>query len=137
MTAPAALDADVAPASPAPRPVPRLSRWSRSGMLGLAVLAFWLFIAVAGPWILPHSINDMGTAGVFEGVSFTHPFGTDYLGRDMLSRVMDGTRSSLISEPGSAPLTSFFGGFSFAKAAQQMIAVSTINTMPVFRFSME
>jgi peptide/nickel transport system permease protein len=34
-------------------------------------------------------------AGVFEKVSWTHPFGTDYLGRDMLSRVIDGTRYTI------------------------------------------
>ncbi|UUZ65502.1 ABC transporter permease [Polaromonas sp. P1-6] len=67
-------------------------RWSRTGLLGLAVLVFWLFIAAAGPWILPHSSGDMGTAGVFEAISRTHWLGTDYLGRDILSRVMDGAR---------------------------------------------
>src|SRR6185369_198959 len=71
--------------------IPRLSRWSRSGLVGLAVLAFWFFIAAFGPWMMPHSITDMGAAGVFEKISFTHPFGTDYLGRDVLSRIMDGT----------------------------------------------
>ncbi|OIQ76861.1 glutathione transport system permease protein GsiD [mine drainage metagenome] len=83
----------VSPASeavPAPRLVPRLSRWSRTGLLGLAVLAFWVVIATAGPWILPHGSGEMGTAGVFEGMSTTHLLGTDYLGRDILSRVMDG-----------------------------------------------
>ena len=83
------------PAVPAARIVPRLGRWSRSGLVGLAVLAFWFFIAAFGPWLLPHSINDMGTAGVFEKISWTHPFGTDYLGRDMLSRVMDGARYTI------------------------------------------
>jgi len=75
--------------------IPRLSRWSRSGLVGLAVLAFWFLIAALGPWILPHSINDMGAAGVFEAISFTHPFGTDYLGRDVLSRIMDGARYTI------------------------------------------
>jgi peptide/nickel transport system permease protein len=75
--------------------VPRLSRWSRSGLLGLAVLAFWFAVAALGPWLLPQDINAMGTAGVFEGIGWTHPFGTDYLGRDMLSRVVDGARYTI------------------------------------------
>lgn len=79
-------------AAPAARLVPLLSRWSRTGLLGLAVLTFWVVIAAAGPWILPHSSGDMGTANVFEGMSATHLLGTDYLGRDILSRVMDGAR---------------------------------------------
>ncbi|MEO8133109.1 MAG: ABC transporter permease [Betaproteobacteria bacterium] len=102
MTAPAVLAApDPSPeppdtaVAPVARAVPRLSRWSRSGQVGLVVLAFWFFIAAVGPWILPHSSSDMGAAGVFEAVSLTHPFGTDYLGRDMLSRVMDGARYTI------------------------------------------
>jgi peptide/nickel transport system permease protein len=95
MSTPAAIEPEVASATsaaPAARAVPRLSRWSRSGLLGLGVLAFWFFIAAAGPWLLPHSATDMGAAGVFEKVSLTHPFNHDYLGRDMLSRIMDGAR---------------------------------------------
>lgn len=80
------------PAAVPARLVPRLSRWSRTGLLGLAVLVFWLFIAAAGPWILPHGSGDMSTAGVFDAISWTHWLGTDYLGRDILSRVMDGAR---------------------------------------------
>lgn len=82
----------IPPAAVPARLVPRLSRWSRTGLLGLAVLVFWLFIAAAGPWILPHGSGDMGTAGVFDAISRTHWLGTDYLGRDILSRVMDGAR---------------------------------------------
>jgi ABC-type dipeptide/oligopeptide/nickel transport system permease subunit len=66
-------------AAPAGRAVPRLSRWSRSGLAGLAVLALWFFVALAAPWIMPHEIGALGTAGVFEPVSWTHWFGTDYL----------------------------------------------------------
>jgi peptide/nickel transport system permease protein len=98
MTTDVALAPDEPPAPPdaaVARVVPRLSRWSRSGLLGLGVLAFWFFIAAAGPWLLPHSASDMGTAGVFEKVSLTHWFGTDYLGRDMLSRIMDGARYTI------------------------------------------
>ena len=72
-----------------------LSRWSRSGLFGLAVLAAWLFVALFGPWLMPHGIGDMGAAGVFEKISLTHPFGTDYLGRDVLSRIIDGTRYTI------------------------------------------
>ena len=95
MSTPAAIEPDAIAAAPAARAVTRLSRWSRSGLLGLGVLAFWFFIAAAGPWLLPHSATDMGAAGVFEKVSLTHPFGTDYLGRDMLSRIMDGARYTI------------------------------------------
>lgn len=72
--------------------VPRFARWSKTGLLGLALLGFWLFIAAAGPWILPHDAAEMSSAGVFEPISMAHLLGTDYLGRDLLSRVLDGAR---------------------------------------------
>jgi peptide/nickel transport system permease protein len=91
----AAIIPPAPPETPAARVASRRSRWSKAGLLGLVVVAFWAFLAVAGPWLLPHDINDMGTAGVFDPISWTHPFGTDYLGRDMLSRVIDGTRYTI------------------------------------------
>jgi peptide/nickel transport system permease protein len=93
--------------------VPRLGRWSRAGLVGLVVVTFWLVIAIIGPWILPHDINAFGSAGVFEKISWTHPFGTDYLGRDMLSRVIDGTRYTigiaLIATVFACLMGTFFG----------------------------
>ena len=82
-----------APATAAPaRPGPRFGHWSRAGLLGLVVIGFWLFIAAAGPWILQHEEAVMSIDQVFESISLTHLLGTDYLGRDMLSRVLDGAR---------------------------------------------
>lgn len=75
--------------------VKRMARWSRSGLFGLAVLALWFAIAAFGPWMMPHGSGDMGAAGVFEKISLAHPFGTDYLGRDVLSRIVDGTRYTI------------------------------------------
>ena len=95
MTSPVS-DLTPAPARPASaRLVPRLGRWSRAGRLGLVVLGFWLLMAAVGPWILPHDATEMSDAQVFEPISLAHLLGTDYLGRDMLSRVLDGARYTL------------------------------------------
>ncbi len=67
-------------------------RWSFAGMLGLVVLVFWLLVATVGPLLLTDGSTDMSSAGVFAGMSAAHPLGTDYLGRDMLSRLVQGTR---------------------------------------------
>lgn len=95
----AAIDADVAPDSAAtlapPGRVPRLARWSTAGRVGLAMLAAWLLIAIAGPWVLPAGMGDMGAAGVFEPVSLKHLLGTDYLGRDMVYRIVEGARYTI------------------------------------------
>lgn len=62
------------------------------GLLGLAVLLAWLLIAAFGPALLGHDGADMGDADVFAQMSAQHWLGTDYLGRDMLARVIQGAR---------------------------------------------
>jgi len=87
-------------ASPAVLPVeatpPKLQRRRRGfgwgGLLGLAVIAFWALAALFGPSLMSHSISAMGGADVFAPMSSAHWLGTDYLGRDMLARVVDGAR---------------------------------------------
>jgi len=92
MSTPSAL----VPAQIAPAPAKRLlSGWSRAGIVGLVVLAFWLLVAIFAPWIQPHGASEMLESGVFQGMSSKHWLGTDYLGRDMLSRVIDGTRYTI------------------------------------------
>ncbi len=62
-------------------------------MLGAIVL-----VALLAPWLAPHP-GDAGTAThpfqVLQAPSSAHPFGTDLVGRDLLTRVMYGARISL------------------------------------------
>ena len=67
-----------------------LAGWSFTGKVGLAVLAFWLAIALVAPFV-PTALGEMSDAGVFEGIGAQHWLGTDYLGRDMLVRIVAGT----------------------------------------------
>jgi peptide/nickel transport system permease protein len=69
-----------------------LAGFGASGLLGLAVLLFWVLAALFGPWFLSHSSAAMGGDLVFAPVSAAHWLGTDYLGRDMLARVIEGAR---------------------------------------------
>lgn len=65
--------------------------------LGLAGLLLVLTLVVVGslaPFIAPHGQNEM-TFVPFQGPTWGHPFGTDKLGRDILSRVIFGARISL------------------------------------------
>jgi peptide/nickel transport system permease protein len=74
--------------------VPRFVR-TPSGIVGLSLLAFVLFVAIAGPFLAPHSITEtVGAPG--QPPSSTTPFGTDFLGRDVLSRVLHGGHSVLL-----------------------------------------
>ena len=63
-----------------------------SGIIGLALVVFWLFIALFGPMLAPHGVGAIVAYEVFEPMSAQYLLGTDYLGRDMLSRVLYGTR---------------------------------------------
>jgi peptide/nickel transport system permease protein len=74
----------------------RLPKLSLLGWLGVAVIVGWVLVAFFGPWISPYRpgrIVDMN--GVFGPMSAAHPMGSDYMGRDMLSRIIDGTRYTL------------------------------------------
>lgn len=63
------------------------------GVMGVAILAF---IAIFAPYMTPYAPWEQNIDESFYPPSFRHPFGTDSLGRDLLSRVMFGTRVSLI-----------------------------------------
>ena len=69
----------------------RLAHFGVTGWLGLAVIAFWTAAAVFGPAMLSQR-GDFGGGEVFAPMSAAHWFGTDYLGRDMLARVIEGAR---------------------------------------------
>ena len=65
---------------------------------GGIVLGLIVLVAILAPWIAPYP-NDAGNAThpfqVLAPPSSSHPFGTDLVGRDLLSRVMFGARISL------------------------------------------
>ncbi|OBC17149.1 ABC transporter permease [Mycobacterium sp. 852013-50091_SCH5140682] len=62
-----------------------------SGVVLLAVV----FIAVAAQWITPFGINDIDVPSALQGPSGSHWFGTDELGRDVLSRVLVAVQASM------------------------------------------
>ena len=91
-------------ASPPPgeRPAPiraflrRLIRTKRLGAIGGAVFLLFLFCGVFANIIAPYDMNDADMARRLEAPSFAHPFGTDHLGRDVLSRILIGGQVSMI-----------------------------------------
>ncbi|MGF1551396.1 MAG: ABC transporter permease [Paracoccaceae bacterium] len=87
-----------APAEDAP-PERRSRAWAtlrrdRKAQAGLIVLALFVLGALFAPWIAPNDPNEM-TLDMMAGLSWAHPLGTDDLGRDLLSRILYGTRVSL------------------------------------------
>lgn len=68
-------------------------------LFGVAVIALFVLLAVVGPWMAPYPGQGEGESDVAARMlapSLAHPFGTDGLGRDMLSRVMVGARPALV-----------------------------------------
>ena len=81
--------------------VATLLRRDRGGMLGLIMFLLIVGAALFSPWIAPHdplkqNLRDskMPPAWTAEG-DWTYPLGTDNLGRDILSRIIYGSRVSL------------------------------------------
>jgi len=76
-------------------------RRSRAAVAGLLVLGVVLFLAIAANWISPHNPNEqvlerrLLPPAWSEGGARRHLLGTDHLGRDILSRVIYGSRISL------------------------------------------
>jgi len=63
--------------------------------IGAAVLVFSVALALAAPLISPYDPVATSWAAVRKPPSAAHPFGTDELGRDVLTRVIWGSRASL------------------------------------------
>ncbi|WP_028046829.1 ABC transporter permease [Cellulomonas sp. URHE0023] len=66
-----------------------------SGRLGLVILLGVLFLAAFGPALAPYDPLEGGDA-VLAGPSSAHWIGTDYLGRDVLSRILAGSTVSVL-----------------------------------------
>lgn len=103
----------LAPAISVPSRTNRSMRWfgrfGVSGLLGIVVLVFWLLAALFGPAVLARGFVGAGSAQVFAPMSATHWLGTDYLGRDMLVRVIDGARFTVGVAFGATLLASGLG----------------------------
>ena len=68
---------------------------SSSARVGAVLLALLAFTAIFGPLITPHDPTAIDPVQALKPPSLAHPFGTDNLGRDLLSRVIAGARVSL------------------------------------------
>ena len=65
-------------------------------LVGGAVLLGYVGVAISGNWWAPYPETALGTGAPFEGMSASHWFGTDGLGRDIFSRTVIATRIELI-----------------------------------------
>ncbi len=84
---------------------PWLEAWRRFRCNRVALASAWIVAAIvvaslAGPWLVQlfngFEYDTLGLDKRLANPSFTHPFGTDTLGRDLLARVLYGSRISLM-----------------------------------------
>lgn len=61
-------------------------------LAGATLLITWLVLAVGANWIAPYDPNAIDLMTLLQPPSLSYPFGTDHLGRDVLSRVIHGAR---------------------------------------------
>jgi peptide/nickel transport system permease protein len=76
---------------------------------GALILLFWIFCAVFGSAIAPHNPLAQQLLAVNAAPSRAHLFGTDQLGRDVLSRVITGSREILLIAVGATVLGTVLG----------------------------
>lgn len=70
-------------------------RFTTTGKIGAAIMIFWIIIAIFGPVIAPYGEAEFVTYDSFLPPFGEFVFGSDYLGRDILSRLLYGARLTL------------------------------------------
>lgn len=72
---------------------------SRVAVVGLIIVIFWIAVALLAPVLAPYSPTAQDSRAVNQPPSAQHLMGTDHLGRDILSRLMYGSRTILVLAP--------------------------------------
>ncbi len=87
----------------------RRLRRSTAALVGAGIVVVLLVVAIFADVLAPQSPIASDQTHTFERPSWDYPLGTDQLGRDMLSRVVHGTRISLLVGVSSVLLALFVG----------------------------
>ncbi len=122
----------------------RRARMSLLGRIAATVVVLCLALAVCGPWIAPYPAGSIVSQTVFGPMTWAHPLGIDYLGRDMLSRVLSGARYTIgvalpatLIASGAGTLLGMLAA-SWGGAADQVVsrAMDTLISFPSLIFSL-
>jgi len=82
---------------------------TNGGRFGVIFVTLLVFLAVFSPWITPVDPNEQDIVNRFGAPSFSHFLGTDYLGRDILSRVIYGCRIAVMVAFGAVTISALVG----------------------------
>src|SRR5881409_236202 len=71
---------------------------SRTAMIGMGILVFFTFLALAAPWLAPYgprqAVSDANPTSFLQRPNPLHPIGTNYFSFDIYSQVISGPRSA-------------------------------------------
>ncbi len=87
----------------------RRLRRRRGAIVGLVIVLLFIVMAVFAPWIAPYDPIETSWSAIRKAPSAEHWFGTDDIGRDVLSRVIWGTRASLLAGVVSVSISLLLG----------------------------
>src|SRR4030042_5739642 len=96
-----AVSPEVVPAKSEFRRVMRVFFGRKLVVVGGVLIVFLIITAIFAPWLAPYPPNDINMAQSLAKPSAEHWLGTDNLGRDVLSRIIYGARTSIIIAVGA------------------------------------
>jgi len=82
-----------------------------SGAIGLVLVVLHLTISVLSPWIVPYDFKAISASLILSPPDSAHWFGTDQLGRDVLTRTLLGGREAILVTLVATPIAVLWGGF--------------------------
>ena len=93
-----------------PRTLPALALRSPKSLVGIGVLFIVITLALLAPVLAPYSATEMHVLDRFRPPSRAYVLGTDFYGRDLLSRILHGYRTSLLVAGLSVAFAGVVGG---------------------------
>jgi peptide/nickel transport system permease protein len=91
------------------RRVIRVFMGRKLAVIGLVLIILLVLMAISASWLAPYDPDTTNVANRFQGPSMNHLLGTDSIGRDILSRVMYGSRTSLLVGVGAVAMATVVG----------------------------
>ncbi len=102
-------DVDALPRCPFVHLIKRRLMHNRVALIGLLIVMTYLVLALFGSWLAPFPYTEQHLADALQPSSLRYPLGTDQFGRDILSRVIVGSRSILVLAGASTLLAMVLG----------------------------
>lgn len=113
-------------------------RRNRLALVGFIIILLLTMVAIFAAWLVPYDPSAQDLPARLTGPSWQHPFGNDELGRDILSRVLLGTRISMRVGAAVVLLSGVFGvllggiaGYVGGKA-DTFVTVVVVNSLMAF-----